>query len=59
MLSEEREKSIKRIFIADGFEAGGWWRVMKSIFEIAEVLVVNPFKKLGDNVWIDPCFKPV
>lgn len=42
--SEEKGKSIKRIFIPKGIEAGGWWQIMKSISELAEVPFVNPFK---------------
>lgn len=44
VLSDEREKSTRRIFIPDGYEAGGWWRFMKAISELSEIPLVNPFK---------------
>lgn len=52
MLSEEMENHTKKIFIPDGYKAGGWLAVptqvheiMRSIFELAEVSLVNPYKK--------------
>lgn len=44
VMSEMWGKRHRRNFIPEGIEVGGWWRIMKSIFELAEVPIVNPFK---------------
>lgn len=49
VLSEEREGSVKIIFIPDGFESGGWWRTMKAIFELTETPLKNPFLEHSDH----------
>lgn len=36
---------VKLIFIQERFEAGGWWRVMKLVFELLDHPMENPDKK--------------
>lgn len=50
VMMEERGKSLKRIFNPEGERAGGWWCMMKSIFELAEVPLVNLFKKIVESL---------
>lgn len=50
VLLEEQEKSTKRIFIPDGYGAGGWWRFIKSVFELVEIPLVNTFAEKTDKI---------
>lgn len=45
VLLEERGKQMNRIFIPDEEQAGGWWRLMKAVFDLADHPIVNPDKR--------------
>lgn len=50
VMTEERGNKPKRIFFLEGIEARRWWRFMKSIFKLAEVPIINPFKNLSRSL---------
>lgn len=42
VLTEEKKKAVKHIFISDSPGAGGWWQVIKAAFELADREISNP-----------------
>lgn len=45
VLSEQKDRANKRMFIPEGFQAEGWWRFMKSVFELPETPLAHPDKR--------------
>lgn len=46
MLTEEKGRAVRRIFILEGEEVGGWWHVMEVVFELVN-RPVNPDSREG------------
>lgn len=42
VLSMEMGKVLKRIFIFDREQVGGWWKLMRMAFELADKPIENP-----------------
>lgn len=50
MLPEEKSRSVKKIFIPDSFEVGGWWRAIKIIFELTDTSLKNLFTQHSEQI---------
>lgn len=49
-MTEVRGRNRKKIIIPEGYEAGGWWKLMKTIFELAGIPLSNPDLKKKKKV---------
>lgn len=50
VLTEEKGKERKKIFIPEGHEAGGCWKIIKSVFALADQSLINQEKKKDKEV---------